>query len=42
MKAFVTGVAAAVLIAIIAVLVLNRMPHDAADVHQSSQGNVRL
>ncbi len=42
MKAFVTGVVAAVVIAIVAALVLSRMPHDAADVHQSPQGNVRL
>ena len=42
MKAFISGVIAAILIAIVAVLVLNRMPHDAADVYQSTQGNVRL
>ncbi len=42
MKAFVTGVVAAVVIAIVAALVLSRMPHDATDVYQSPQGNVRL
>ncbi len=42
MRAFITGVTAAVVIAIVAALVLSRMPHDASDVHQSPQGNVRL
>lgn len=42
MKAFVTGVVAAVLIAIVAALVLSRLPHGSDEVYQSSQGNVRL
>ncbi len=42
MKAFMSGVIAAILIAIVAALVLNRMPHDAADVYQSARGSVRL
>lgn len=42
MRAFITGVAAAIVIAIVAALVLSRMPHDAADVHQSPNSNVRL
>ncbi len=42
MKAFVTGVVAAVVIAIVAALTLSRLPHDAGSVYQSSQDNVRL
>jgi len=42
MRAFVVGVTAAVVIAIIAGLVMSRLPHDAGSAHQSSQGNVRL
>ncbi len=42
MKAFITGVVAAVVIAIVAALVLSRMPHGSDDVYQSQQGNVRL
>jgi len=42
MKAFITGVAAAIVIAIIAGLVLSRLPHDAGSAHQTSTGNVRL
>ena len=42
MRAFVVGVAAALLIAIIAGLVMSRLPHDAGSMHQSSEGNVRL
>lgn len=42
MKAFITGVVAALVIAIIAGLALSRLPHDAGSVHQSDKGNVRL
>jgi hypothetical protein len=42
MKAFVTGVIAAVVIAIIAGLALSRMPHDAGSAYQTTTGNVRL
>lgn len=42
MKAFITGVIAAVVIAIIAGLTLSRMPHGSDDVYQSPNGNVRL
>ncbi|MGI9417674.1 MAG: hypothetical protein ACR2RA_07540 [Geminicoccaceae bacterium] len=42
MKAFLTGVIAAVVIAIVAGLVLSRLPHDAGSAHQTSSGNVRL
>lgn len=42
MRAFVTGVVAAVVIAIIAGLALSRLPDDAGSVHQTSTGNVRL
>lgn len=42
MKAFLTGVIAAVLIAIVAGLALSRMPHGSDDVYQSKQGSVRL
>ena len=42
MKAFVTGVIAAIAIAIVASLVLSRLPYDAGSVHQTSTGNVRL
>ena len=42
MKAFVTGVVAALVIAIVAALALSRMPHGSDDVYQSQQGSVRL
>ncbi|MEM8952221.1 MAG: hypothetical protein AAGA21_04545 [Pseudomonadota bacterium] len=42
MKAFITGIAAAIVIAIVAGLVLSRLPHDAGSVHQTTSGNVRL
>jgi hypothetical protein len=42
MKAFIVGVTAALVIAIIAGLALSRLPHDAGSVYQSSEGNVRL
>ena len=42
MKAFVTGVAAALVIAIIAALVLDQLPLGSDQVHQSQQGSVRL
>lgn len=42
MKAFVTGVVAAIVIAIVAGLAMSRLPHDAGSVHQTSTGNVRL
>ncbi|MGI9501378.1 MAG: hypothetical protein ACR2P3_15185 [Geminicoccaceae bacterium] len=42
MKAFVTGVVAAIVIAIVAGLALSRLPHDAGSAHQTSVGNVRL
>jgi hypothetical protein len=42
MKAFVTGVVAAIVIAIIAGLALSRLPHDAGSAHQSPTSNVRL
>ena len=42
MKAFVAGVAAAVVIAIIAGLALSRLPHDAGSAYQTTSGNVRL
>ena len=42
MKAFIVGVAAALVIAIIAGLAMSRLPYDAGSVHQSSEGNVRF
>jgi hypothetical protein len=42
MKAFIAGVAAAVVIAIVAGLVLSRMPDSASEAYQSPHGNVRL
>lgn len=42
MKAFVAGVVAAIVIAIIAGLVLSRVPDEAGVVYQTSSGNVRL
>lgn len=42
MKAFVTGVVAALVIAIVAGLALSRLPMDAGSVHQSPTSNVRL
>ncbi|MGI9488597.1 MAG: hypothetical protein ACR2RF_22490 [Geminicoccaceae bacterium] len=42
MKAFITGVIAAIVIAIVAGLVLSRLPHDAGSAHQTTTGNVRL
>ncbi len=42
MRAFAAGVVAAVLIAVVAALVLNRLPHSAGEAYQSEQGNVRL
>ena len=42
MKAFITGVVAAIVIAIVAGLVLSRLPHDAGSTHQTTSGNVRL
>ena len=42
MKAFIVGVTAALVIAIIAGLTLSRLPHDAGSAYQSAEGNVRL
>ena len=42
MNAFITGVVAAVVIAVVAALVLDSLPHSAGDAYQSPQGNVRL
>lgn len=42
MKAFLSGVAAAVIIAVVAALVLNWLDWSTATVYQSEQGNVRL
>ncbi|MGI9489821.1 MAG: hypothetical protein ACR2RF_28835 [Geminicoccaceae bacterium] len=42
MKAFITGVVAAIVIAIVAGLVLSCLPHDAGSAHQTTTGNVRL
>lgn len=42
MKAFITGVVAAIVIAIVAGLALSRLPHDAGSAHQTTSGNVRL
>ncbi|MEZ5934363.1 MAG: hypothetical protein R3F54_20965 [Alphaproteobacteria bacterium] len=42
MKAFVTGVAAALVIAIIAGLALSRLPHGAGSGYPSATANVRL
>jgi len=42
MKAFITGVVVAIVIAIVAGLALSRLPHDAGNAHQSATSNVRL
>lgn len=42
MKAFVSGVAAAIVIAVVAALVLNWLDWSTASVYQSEQGSVRL
>lgn len=42
MKAFVSGVAAAIVIAVAAWLVLNGLDWSTAGFYQSEQGNVRL
>lgn len=42
MKAFITGIVAAIAIAVIAGLALSRLPHDAGSAHQSPTSNVRL
>jgi hypothetical protein len=42
MKAFVTGIVAAIVIAVIAAFALSRLPHDAGSAHQSPTSNVRL
>ncbi|MEL6965418.1 MAG: hypothetical protein AAFO01_21900 [Pseudomonadota bacterium] len=42
MKAFIAGIVAAVVIAVIAGVALNRLPHDSGSAHQSPTSNVRL
>lgn len=42
MKAFLSGVAAAIVIAVVAALVLNWLDWSSASVYQSGQGNIRL
>lgn len=42
MKAFVSAVVAAILIAVVAAFALDWLGHSTAEVYQSHQGNVRL
>jgi hypothetical protein len=42
MKAFISAVAAAILIAVVAAFALDRLDRSAAQVYQTEQGNVRL
>jgi hypothetical protein len=42
MKAFVSAVAAAILIAVLAAFALDRLDRSSARVYQTEQGNVRL
>ena len=42
MKAFISAVAAAIVIAVIAAFALDRLDQSSARVYQSEQGNVRL
>ena len=42
MKAFVSGVLAAIVIAVVAAFALDWLGQSSADVHQTQQGNVRL
>ena len=42
MKAFISAVAAAILIAVVAAFALDRLDRSAAQMYQTEQGNVRL
>ena len=42
MKAFLSAVVAAIVIAVVAAWALDRLDHSSASMYQSEQGNVRL